>query len=133
MNKKISDKHKRFIDEYVINGFDAQAAYEKIYKVSKSTANSGSARVLSYIEVQEYLNLQKDKMAQAVGIDRKWMIEQYQRIIESCETNGSDGQGTVADRSNWNKALKQLSKLLGLDEPDKVDITMKEFKAKFGN
>jgi hypothetical protein len=60
-----------------------------------------------------------------------WFLNNEEEIIKSF-SEGLDGEGTIKDRTNWSRALAQLSKLLGLDAPDKTEITHKLEQPLFG-
>ena len=59
---KISDKHKRFADEYIKHG-DATKAYQLAYpKTSEETARPQSYRILQNVTVQAYIKKITDKI-----------------------------------------------------------------------
>lgn len=132
--RPLNDKQKQFLDIYISNRFRAYEAYLQVYQNNTQTsARVGAWRILQSPYAQDYIKEERKKFQLTMNIDKEWLVEEYLKIMESCETNGSDGEGTITDRSNWNKALAQLSKLLGLDEPDQIDVNIKKFKAKFGD
>lgn len=132
--RPLNDKQKQFLDIYLSNRFRAYEAYLQVYQNKKqSDARYGAWRILQSPYAQDYIKEERKKFQLAMNIDKEWLVEEYLKVMESCKTNGSDGEGTVTDRSNWNKALSQLSKLLGLDEPDQIDLNIKKYRAKFGD
>jgi len=118
-------KHKQFCDQYLANGMNARLAYKSVYKSVKSEAgaDASASKLLSNPKLQDYIKTQQEKSAIKLEITREDIVREYLELIESSKKEGIDGKGTIKDRSNWGKALSQMSKLLGLDEPDKQDIT----------
>jgi len=116
MKSKMNLKHKKFADEYVSNGFNGKQAYLKVYpKVADSTAAVNASKLLNDTNVEEYiLNIQQK-------LNEKSLITKEEIILDLIEIkNQYKKEGRYAHNSI--KALESLSKLLGLNEPDKVDI-----------
>lgn len=120
---KLNDKQKQFADEYLINGFCGRKAYLAVYKSVKTEAAADvmASRLLSNVKVKEYIAQKQAVTAKKFDITREYITNEYLQLIESAKKEGLDGQGTLKDRTNWAKALAQLSKLLGLDAPEKVE------------
>lgn len=123
----LNERHKAFCDEYLVNGQNATKAYLAVYKSVKSerTAEAAASRLLSNVKVKDYIATQLQKTAKKYDIDREFILKEYMELLDSCKVEGIDGAGTIKDRTNWAKAIGQLSKFLGLDAPDKQEITHK--------
>ena len=121
---KLNEKHKRFADEYLINGMNARHAYLAVYKSVKSEASAdvNASKLLSNTKVKEYITEKQAITSKQFDISRDYIASEYLKLIESAKKEGLDGQGTIKDRTNWAKALGQLSKLLGLDSSDKLEV-----------
>ena len=148
----LSAKHKAFCDEYLANGMNALQAYKSVYKVSDKVAGASGVRLLDNVNVKEYLQEERQKIAKRLNITkeellldlqeiknsnkgirdgiankleitREFLIKEYLELIESAKSDDN-----FIDRGNWNKSLAQLSKLLGLDAPIKqqTEITISE-------
>ena len=120
----MNEKHKQFADEYLTNGFNGRKAYLAVYKSIKSeaAADVNASKLLSNTKVKEYIAQKQAVTAKKFDITRDYITQEYLELIESAKKEGLDGQGSLKDRTNWAKALAQLSKLLGLDAPEKQEI-----------
>ncbi len=115
---ELSVKHKAFCDEYLANGMNALQAYKSVYKCSDKAAQSNAFRLMENKGVILYIQKQQEKTAEKLEITRDYIINEYLELI-----NSAKGNDDYIDRTNWNKSLAQLSKLLGLDAPSKQEIT----------
>jgi phage terminase small subunit len=120
-------RHKQFAEEYLSNGMNATQAYLSVYKSVKNerTAEAAASRLLSNVKVKEYLYEKQKELSKKSEIDREFILEEYKQLLDSCKLEGMDGAGTIKDRTNWAKALAQITKMLGLDAPEKQEITHK--------
>ena len=112
--EELSSKHKLFADTYLINGFNALKAYKEVYKDAKEkSAESASSRLLENVKIQEYLQKAKNEASKKLGYDQ-------QRLIIELE----DAQEMAKKQNNANayiKATEVKAKLLGLNEPEKLE------------
>lgn len=121
--KKLTDKQKKAVDIYLINGMNkTQALIDAGYSQKYANANINS--VFAKPEVQAYLQQKQEENQKKIDINQEWLLKEYLQLIESAKFEGipMGERGSMKDRVNWAKALAQLSKLLGLDEPDKQEI-----------
>jgi phage terminase small subunit len=96
-------------------------AYKKVYpSVQDNTARINANKLLTRADIAEELKKRQEATATKLEITREYIVKEYLELIESAKQTGED---FGPDRTNWNKSLSQLSKLLGLDEPEKKDIT----------
>ena len=125
--QKLNNRHKAFCDEYLANGLNGTQAYLSIYKSVKKekTAEAAASRLLSNVKVKAYIAEKQKENQKKIDIDQKFILDEYMQLLESCKAEGMDGAGTIKDRTNWAKALAQLSKMLGLDAPEKQEIEHK--------
>jgi phage terminase small subunit len=122
---KLNEKHKLFADEYINNGYNATKAYMTVYKTDKErVAEASASRLLSKVIIADYIKERQKEAQEELKIDREYIIKEYLDLITSCKIEGNDGEGTIKDRANWSKALAQLSKMLGLDAPEKHEHTI---------
>lgn len=129
--KKLSDRHRAFADEYLSNGMNATQAYLTVYNTvtKKRTAEVNGNKLLSNTEVEAYIAEKQDELKKEAKMDRDFIINEYKELLASCKEEGVDGKGTIKDRTNWSKALAQITKFLGLDEAEKQEITHKGVEA----
>jgi phage terminase small subunit len=112
----MTDKQTRFALEYLIDGNATRAYIAAGFSANK--ANTNAFKLLQNTAIAEFIKSEQEKTANRLEITREFIINEYLELIESAKT---DEVGP--DRTNWNKSLSQLAKLLGLDEPEKQDIT----------
>lgn len=74
----LTDKKKRFCDEYLIDFNGTQAAIRAGY--SEKTANEQAARLLANVSIQEYLNEKKKKLAEKSDISLEKVLNEYAKI-----------------------------------------------------
>jgi phage terminase small subunit len=117
----LNPKQIKFIDSYMISGNATESA--KLAGYSEKTAQEQGSRLLSNVIIKNEIESRQKQMATKANIDREYILNEYKDLLESCKQEGLDGAGTIKDRSNWAKALAQLTKFLGLDAPEKVDVT----------
>ena len=134
MAKLTNKKHIQFCNEYLQNGLNATQAYLSVYKnvKKKATAEVNGSKLLSNAKVKAYIEEEQAKTAKKLEVTREDIVNEYLQLIKSAKDEGMDGGGTIKDRTNWAKALSQLSKLLGLDEPEKQEVTLKSEQPLFG-
>jgi phage terminase small subunit len=124
---KLNDRHKLFADEYLANGMNGTRAYLAVYKTVKKekTAEVNASRLLSNAKLKAYIAEKQAELAKSKEIDRDFILNEYIELLDSCKAEGLDGAGTIKDRTNWAKALSQLTKMLGMDAPEKTEVEHK--------
>lgn len=117
---ELKTKHKIFCDEYLKNGFNATEAYVTAYQISnRDSAKVAACKLLTNANIKKYIKERQQDLQDQIVIDQQDILRQYLDLIESCRLEGN-GDGIV-DRTNWNKALQNLSKILGFDSPQKIE------------
>lgn len=134
---KLTDKQKRFVEEYLVDLNATQAAIRAGY--SEQTAYSIGQRLLKKVEVQEAIQQAQNKRSERTQITQDEVIR---RLIENVDISmgkkatvitipsKSENGGVVSndvaqfvyEPSAANKALELLGKHLGIFK-DGVDIT----------
>jgi phage terminase small subunit len=111
----LNDRQQRFINEYLIDLNATAAAKRAGY--SEKTAHSQGPRLLENVEIQEELRKAQQKTITKLEITREDIINDLIKIKE-------------ANIDEWPphalKALEMLNKMLGYNEPDKNEITIKK-------
>lgn len=104
----MTDKQKKFCDEYLIDLNATQAAIRAGY--SKKTANRIASENLSKLDIQEYISAKKKDIQQQTNI-------KLDDIIEALKTIGfADINPAIIKASDKIKALEVIAKMLGLNE-----------------
>jgi len=118
---ELSEKQKLFCNIYLKNGMNAKRAYIQA-GYSEKTAEQASSRLLSNVKVSEYIALKQQKTAKKLDIDREFILKELldikRRTLEEDPANGKFPQYQHAL-----KAIEQIAKMLGLNEPEKIEIT----------
>ncbi|RLI35947.1 hypothetical protein DRO66_06555 [Candidatus Bathyarchaeota archaeon] len=112
----MTDKQKRFCEEYVLDWNATRAAIAAGY--SEKTAYSIGNENLSKPEIATYIeNIQKD-FSKLAGLSKLGVLEELKKVI--LETNTEK----VSTRDKL-KALEVVNKMLGFNEAEKQTITSK--------
>jgi phage terminase small subunit len=125
----MNDRHKRFADEYITNGFNGYLAYIAVYGVKKNrhTAESNATRLLSNAEIKQYVEDRKKELSQNTQVDFDWIVEQqinvYNLALIQQKQSITGEMYAKPDLGNANKAIDQLAKLHGAYAPDKTQIS----------
>ena len=82
---KMTDKQKRFCDEYLIDLNATQAAIRAGY--SEKTATEQGARLLANVKVQEYIQERKDKRIKRTEITQDMVLKELATIAFSNATD----------------------------------------------
>lgn len=75
---KLTQKQKRFCDEYLIDFNATRAAEAAGY--SRKTAYAIGAENLKKVEIQNYLNAKQEKTANKLDITREMLVEELRKI-----------------------------------------------------
>lgn len=109
-------RHEKFIEEYLINGFNGRQAYIKVYGTSDTIAEISASRLLRNVKVKEILQAKKKELSDKYMITKQEIIEDLIRIKDLCKDEPKSAGQAI-------KALEVINKMLGLNEPDKVEST----------
>jgi len=114
---KLSDKHETFCQEYMVNGFNATAAYKKVYLVPDRQAESNGSRLMSNDKIKERLDELKKETQQHYQITKEELLNDLKDILKS----NKGVRDSVAM-----KAIEIINKMSGFDAPLRQDITISE-------
>lgn len=123
MNPKISEKQSAFIDHYLANGFNAtRAAISAGY--SAKTAQEQSSVLLSKPIIKSEIERRKKPIANKLNISRENLVLELMDIKAKC-LEEDPASGKFAQYNNALKALEMVARMLGLNEPDKLEVNLK--------
>ncbi len=111
-DKKLTPKQELFVKEYLISFNATKAAENAGY--SKKTAMKIGSENLQKPEIAAAIKKEQDKTSTRLQITREDLIQDLVDIKNSQKT---DFPPTAI------KAIEVIAKMLGLNEPDKQDIT----------
>lgn len=76
-DRRLRARHKRFLEEYVANDFNAVRAYMKVFRESSySSAAEASSRLLKTVKIQEELKAIQDEYARQVRVSRAKVLKE---------------------------------------------------------
>lgn len=147
---KLTPKQEKFCNLYIELG-NASEAYRQAYDVkddtSVDTVKVNASKLLSDTNISLTVEKLRKQTAQAHGIDRAFIINGLLEIISDADYTfklGKDNELSKNDSKafyrlmnqtkNTDKlrALETLTKMLGLNEPDKVEIKDTTYTTKWG-
>ena len=108
--QKLTDKQKRFCDEYLIDFNATRAAISAGY--SEKTAYAIGGENLKKLEIIDYLEKHKNKTAEKLEIKKEDII----KIVYKIATD-------KAERTNDKlKAVEIVNKMLGFNDTEKLEV-----------
>lgn len=139
-----------FADEYLANGLNGTQAYLAVYKSvkNKKTAEAAASRLLSNDKVKKYIEGIQKESSEALKITREDILSRLNtrsKIVEQLHILATKEKLTPQEESQFarltmviktsdaNKADEVIARMLGFNEPDKLDVNIIDYKANFGN
>jgi phage terminase small subunit len=108
-------RHKQFVEEYMSNGMNATQAYLSTYpKVTEKTASANGSRLLVNAKIKAEIERLQAKTSKSLNITKESLIKDLIEIKELCKTNPRAIHNSI-------KAVEVINKMLGFNEPDKVE------------
>ncbi len=115
MSDKLTDKQKRFCEEYVIDWNATRSAIAAGY--SENTAYSIGSENLKKPDILDYIEeIQKD-LSKLAGVSALGNILELKKILEVDESK--EAKERAGDRI---KALEVINKMLGFNAPEKSEV-----------
>ena len=122
--EKITEKQKKFCETYVSNNFNGtQAAIAAGY--SKNSSRSMGSQLLTKLNVQKYIEKLKEKTAKQLSITRESQVQELNELKQMAKE--------LAEVNNAIKAIEVQNKMLGLNEPETVNINQYTATVKFSD
>lgn len=119
----LTDKQRRFCEEYVIDWNATRAAIAAGY--SERTARQVGSENLAKPDIAEYIDQIKSRLEEAAGISAVKVLLELKNIAFI------DEEGFTTEKSGDRlKAIEIINKMLGYNSPEKIDHTTggKSFK-----
>jgi phage terminase small subunit len=142
MEKKLTLKQEKFCQEYITTG-NASEAYRRSYNISnmkpesihrKATELMANVNVAARIaELKEELGnkfeITKEKLGKLL-LNRVMIVEEMQQLAQKDDLTLDEELKynrllQLVKASDANKAIDQLSKMFGLNEPDRAEVEHK--------
>ena len=114
--KKLTGKQKLFVKNYIANGLNAtQAMIDAGY--SEKTARMQGSQNLTKLNIQEAIQKAQAKDSEKLNITRESLLADIQKAKDmALDEEQPQFQAYL-------KAIEMQAKMLGMNEPDKIDIT----------
>ena len=148
MSNNLTIKQENFAQEYVKTG-NASEAYRRAYDVKEGTKAESVHRkakeLLDNVKIGSRIQELRGKVAESHKVDREWIIEKYMSIIGTVEDlkkllakdklspkekEKLYAAARIIGASDATTALANLAKMLGLNEPEKQEITQKTIEVR---
>lgn len=145
----MNDKQKAFAEEYLTNGYNATRAYLSAYpNIKIETAEVNGHKLLRNTKIKVFLDEKKAELSNSKLITRLEMLDRLNRRSELIDESirlslidePTDEQRDKLKRLNnlikMSDAAKiddMIARMNGWNEPDKMEVTIKEFRSKFGD
>jgi hypothetical protein len=148
--KKLTDKQEKFAQLVVSLGNQSEAyrqAYDVRPTVKNETCQNNAYKLLQNNDVLTRVEEIRDKTRVSHGIDRTFIINGLLEIISDADYTfklGKNKELSKEDRGAFFrimqqtknadklKALDQLCKMLGLNEPEKIEVKDTSHKTQWG-
>ena len=112
---KLSEKQQLFVNEYLIDFNATKAAIRAGY--SEKTAYSQGPRLLENVEIQKAIEEAREKTIAKLQITREDVLKDLIFIKE---------QNIIDWPPHALKALEMINKMLGFNETEKQEVTIKQ-------
>lgn len=130
--QELTDKQKRFADEYLIDLNATQAAIRAGY--SEKTARSIGQRLLTKVDIQTYVEEKQKALEEKTGVTIEWIIDELVSTYERCRQKVAilDDEGNETgewrfESSTSARCLELLGKHLGMFK-ERLELTGKDGK-----
>lgn len=129
-------KQQLFVNEYLINGYNARLAYKTVYpKASERTCTSNSHILMKKEEIKTYINKKLKEIEDAKIVTAKERMEFYSAVLRGEETeeviyiteNGPekiDKKATIRDRIRAGELMEKIENIGGIN---KQEVTISPF------
>jgi len=150
MKKKLTDKDEEFAQLVVATG-DQSEAYRKSRNVSpdtkKTSINTEASKLANDPMIRQRIEEIRQEAKKAHKIDRDWIINQHKEIIDWYKELKELARKENLDKeeksriymlkdlikgADFRGSLDSITKILGLNEPDKHEVTIKDHKTNWG-
>lgn len=132
LEKELSPKHVAFAKEYINKGMNATQAHLEVYKGTYNTARKSGSDLLAKPDIKKLIRMYSFCARRETAITKERQLQKLDDIIEKAmeaePVLDPDGEPTGEYKAQLREAiaaLKEQSKLLGIYEADKIDITTK--------
>ena len=117
-SKKLTGKQELFVKNYISNGLNAtQAMIDAGY--SEKTARMQGSQNLTKLNIQEAIQKAQKKTSEKLQITRESQLADLDLVKKKALERLDDD---IPQFNAFMKAIELQNKMLGLNEPDKIDM-----------
>lgn len=143
----LSEKHKRVVDYYLAHKTTKGEAYSEMYpNANVKYVNEQARKVFNRPEVKSYFELRLSETAKKLDIKKEEIVLQSLKLVEMfyelVELGMKDELSPEEEKKfrrmsrlikagDMNKSIEIVNKMLGFNEPDKVDLRQLQIKTKW--
>jgi phage terminase small subunit len=127
-NEKLTDKQKRFCEEYLIDLNATQAAIRAGY--SAKTAKSIGQENLTKPDILQYVKNKQERISKKTEVTQEWVLERLVQVHDRCmqvepvrDREGNETGEYVFKDSGAIKSLELLGKHVGMFK-EKLELTV---------
>lgn len=132
----LTTKQQMFVNEYLINGYNARAAYHFVYpNANEKTCTSNSYTLMQKEEVKTYISKKLKEIEDAKIATAKERMQFYSSVLRGEETeevlyiteNGPekiDKKATIRDRIRAGELMEKIENIGGIN---KQEVTISPF------
>ena len=144
----LQDKYKLVIDEYHTNGFNRKLAYEKYFEARGVVASRGFYKMMTKPFAAAYYTKTQKEMANMMGVNKESVVlhlmkdlEGYADFLElanreeltELEERKFKRLSEVYSQSGKVQTINTIAKILGLFEPEKIQVEEVKYVVNFGS
>jgi phage terminase small subunit len=119
MEVKLTPKQELFIENYLANGYNGTQAYLQAYPDSSyDAARSSAPDLLAKPNIKSLIEKGKEATIKRVQITKEELVQDLIDIKNSSKNDPKQKHNAI-------KSVEVISKMLGLNEPDRVEATIK--------
>lgn len=126
----LTEKQKRFVEEYLIDMNGARAAREAGY--SESAARETASRLLKTPEVAQAVRKARESLSERTEITQDWVLQRWAAIADVDKRAFFDDAGRLRPVSEWTREMALAVDGLDVTETD-GEIAVKISKLKLSS
>jgi len=129
---KINDNHKKFCEEYVLNGYKGGPAYKVVYQNNNAnTCRVEAYKLLKLPKIRDYIEFIEGSyraIGKEVGINKESILEKIKGMLQAEKPIYFQGRliESIPDWTAINAAITTYAKLVGDFAPEESKITLEE-------
>lgn len=122
--RDLTPKQKLFVEAYLSNGMNAtEACRQAGYKGNTKTLTVVGCDNLAKPSIKEYIDKEKAKTSKKLNITREDLLKRHLKVLNYVDDIIARNEADAPFLNAYNKTMDSVSKMLGLNEPDKLELS----------